>query len=97
MKLVTWTDDNGYRHRAYIREGDLESTAPSLGIPADIPDLSQLDWESVQRDLHNILTDRGYTTWADVQLSQNGINTAVQSVLVRRVVQLYRAQEAVNE
>jgi hypothetical protein len=93
MKLVTWTDDNGYRRRAYIRNGDNEDHAPTLGVPADVPDLSNLDWESVQRDLHNLFTDRGYITWADVQLSQTGINTAVQSVLVRRIVQLYRQQE----
>lgn len=96
MRVITWTDDEGYRHRAYIRDGDREDR-PDLGVPADIPDLDALDWQAVKRDLHNILTDRGLVTWADVQASQNGIHSAIQAALAKRLVQLYRQQETTYE
>ena len=95
MRLVTWTDDNDYRRRAYVREGDLDERAPDLGVPADVPDMSQINWKEVEKDLHNLLSDRNYITWADVQLSQNGISTVAVSVLSRRIIQLYR-QEATH-
>ncbi len=94
MRLVTWTDDKGYHRRAYVREGDLDDKAPDLGIPADVPDVSLIDWKEVEKDLHNLLSDRNYITWADVQISQNGISTVVVSVLSRRIIQLYRQQES---
>jgi hypothetical protein len=97
VKLVTWTDDDGYRRRAYIRNGDREDRAPTLGVPADIPDLSTLDWQAIQRDLHNLLTDRGLVTWADVQMSQNGIHSAVRTIFVKPLTQLYRQQETIDE
>ena len=96
MRLVTWTDENGYRRRAHVRDGDLDDQASDLGVPADVPDLDAIDWEEVKRDLHNILSERGYVTWADVQVSQNGIDSAVKSALSRRVIQLYRSQEVTN-
>ena len=94
MRLVTWTDDKGYHRRAYVREGDLDDRAPDLGVPADVPDISLIDWEEVKKDLHNLLSDRNYITWADVQVSQNGITTVVTSVLARRIIKLYRQQES---
>ncbi len=97
MRQVTWTDGNGYRRRAYVRNNDLDEHAPDLGVPADVPDVSLIDWKEVERDLHNLLSDRGYITWADVQLSQNGINTVAVSVLARRIIQLYRQQESQQE
>ena len=94
MRLVTWTDDDGYRRRAHVREGDLDEKAPDSGVPADVPDVSQLDWKEVEKDLHNMLSDRGYITWADVQRSQNGISTVVKLVLSRRIILLYRQQDS---
>ncbi len=94
MRLVTWTDNDGYHRRAYVRESDLDDKAPDLGVPADVPDVSLIDWEEVEKDLHNLLSDRNYITWADVQLSQNGISTVAVSVLSRRIIQLYRQQES---
>ena len=91
MKYVTWVDDNGYKRRSMIRDTDPDSMA-SAGIPAGPPDLTQLDWPELIRELNNILVDREINTWEDVQNSQaqSAITQAVVSVFRRPIVGLYR-------
>ena len=91
MKYVTWVDDNGYKLRSMIRDTDPDSMAPA-GIPAGPPDLMQLDWPKLIRELNDILVDREINTWEDVQNSQaqSAITQAVVSVFRRPIVGLYR-------
>ena len=91
MKIVQWTDDLGYQHRSLLRDSDPDHLAPQ-GIPQDPPDLSHLDWGELKRALHNELVDRGLTTWADVQRSQDGVTAAVAKVLKRPIVGLYKLE-----
>lgn len=89
MKIVVWTDGGGYKRRSMLRDRDPDQMAPE-GIPLDPPDLSQLDWEEIKRELHNALVDKGLSTWGDVQRQQNGVTSSILSVMKRRVVALYR-------
>jgi hypothetical protein len=91
MKLVTWTDNRGYKHRSLVRDGDSEEMGPQ-GILQDPPNLDELDWEGIKRDLHNSLVDIGLISWRDVQ-EVRGLRGAIISAMKRRLVYLYREAE----
>jgi len=92
MKLVVWTDRAGYKRAAMLRDGDPESMAEH-GLPLSPPDLNEVDWEEVKRELHNQLVDQRLFTWQDVQREQRAVTAAVMSCLHRKVIQLYRAKD----
>lgn len=89
MKILTWKDEHGYKYRSLVRNGD---DNPEIGLPDNIPDLDQIDWEQVKKELHNRLTENELITWKDVQLSQNGVTSAILSVLKRRIINLYKLE-----
>jgi len=88
MKAVTWTDKNGYKHRSLVRDSDPDDAAEQ-GILQDPPNLEELDWEGVKRDLHNALVDTGLYSWRDVQQKQ-GLRGPILSAIKRRLINLYR-------
>jgi hypothetical protein len=89
VRYAEWTDDRGRLRRSLVRDGDPDALAPQ-GLPRGVPDLGRLDWEAVERDLHNALHRRGLYTWEDVQRAQDGVTGAVLAALRRRVTALYR-------
>lgn len=91
MRVVEWTDRDGYRRRSLVRDADPDSAAPA-GIPQESPDLGQLDWEAIKRDIHNTLMDQGLYTWEDVVRQQSGVTHAITSVIRRHVIVLFRQQ-----
>lgn len=92
MKLVKWIDDKGYKHLSWIMNGDLDNEAPN-GIRADPPLLGRIDWSEVEKEIHNLLVDRGLINWQEVQKQQNGVSNTIITVLKRRIIALYRSQE----
>lgn len=90
VKIVVWTDENGWKHRSLLRDDDPEYLAPA-GIPRDPPDIQRLDWEEIKRLIHNELIERELETWKDVEASQNGLTSSILAVLKRQLVGLYRA------
>ena len=91
MRRVTWTDDRGYKHSSLVRDGDPDEMA-SQGVLQDPPNLEELDWEGVKRDLHNSLVDLGLISWRNVQ-EIRGLRGAILSAMKRRLVSLYREAE----
>ena len=89
MKPVHWTDENGYKHLSFLRDDDPDELAPSrlLQDPPDV--VHEINWDAVQRELHNQLVNRGLFSWDDVQRSKDGITGAVLACLRRRVIELY--------
>jgi len=85
-------DRQGYKHIYVIRDDDPDEMAEK-GIPLEPPDIQQLAWEEVKRDLHNALVEAGLFTWQDVQRAQNKISAITRTLLKRRVVLLYRLDE----
>ena len=91
MKVVIWVDEDGYKHRAMLRDADDDELAPTAGIPLEAPpDLRHLNWEGLARDLHNLLVERGLVTWDDVVAAQNGVTSAIVTVFKRPIIALYR-------
>lgn len=89
MKNVIWKDKDGYKHRSIIRDDQPDSMAPE-GIPQDPPDLNQLDWEEIKREIHNSLVEQGVTSWKEVQQRGNSVRNTVGSVIGPRIIALYR-------
>ena len=90
MKLVKWYDDDGFLRHVYARDGDSDELARETGVKHEPPDLSQIDWVGVERELHNLLIERGIITWADVQSQQDGLMNTVKTVMKRNIITLYR-------
>jgi len=91
MRLVQWTDKHGYKHRSLVRDDDPDEMA-SQGILQDPPNLDELDWEAIKRDIHNRLVDAGLVSWRDVQ-EKRGLRGAILSSMKRELIQLYREAE----
>jgi hypothetical protein len=95
MKKVVWIDENGYKRCSEVRDNDPDSLAKS-GIPCDPPNIEEIDWDAVKRDLHNLLLERGLTSWQEINRSQGHIKSAIQDVLYRRLIALYRQKDNSN-
>jgi len=91
MKNVIWQDEKGYKHLSILRDDDPNSMAQQ-GIPKDPPDLNQLDWEEIKREIHNSLVEQGLTSWIEVQRAGTGVGSTVQSVIRPKLIALYRKE-----
>lgn len=91
MKLVDYTDQNGFKHKVLIKDGDGEEMAP-YGVPVGPPDLDALDWEYLKREMNNALFENELFTWDDVQRSQIGVQPAL-TIMKRALIALYRDRE----
>lgn len=89
MKLVQWTDDNGYYRLSLLRDKDPDELAPQ-GVPHEPPDINDLDWERIKREIHNLLVSKRLLNWKDVQRSQNGITNTINATIKRELIMLYR-------
>lgn len=90
MNLVKWIDDNGYRHQAWLRNGDKD---PEKGIRNDPPDVNRLNWEEIKRNIHNALVDQNLVTWEDVQAKQNAIGGIILAEVRKPLLALYRSND----
>ena len=91
MRLVTWTDKNGYRHRSLVRDTDSDDAA-AQGIRRDPPNLDELDWGQIKQDLHNLLVDMELYSWRDVQRRQS-LPGAILGAIRKKLITLYREAE----
>lgn len=91
MRTVSWEDENGYRHRSLLRDGDHDNMA-AQGILQDPPSLEELDWQAVKRDLHNALVTAGLYTWRDMEqgAAGNKLMGAILSAMRTKIIKLYR-------
>jgi len=95
MRKVIWIDETGYKRVSLIRDTDPDSMAQA-GVPVCAPDLEEMDWGALKRELNNALVDRGLYTWQDVQAAQNGITSSVLAVFRKPLVNLYRYPQTTN-
>ncbi len=91
MKIVGWSDNRGYNHKAVVRDSDPESAA-TLGIPCDPPNLDMLDWDGLKRDLHNHLLDMDLTSWENLVKYDGAIASAISRTFKRPLVNLYKRE-----
>lgn len=88
MRPVKYKDDRGYLHRVMVKDDDPDEMA-RFGIPAGPPDLHELDWEEIIRQMNNALVEHGLNSWLDVQRSPIGVQVAT-TVVRRYLIDLYR-------
>lgn len=93
MRQVTWEDRNGYLHAALIRDDDPDDAGPQ-GLPLEPPELADLDWDGVGRDIQNALVRGGLFTWEDVQREQGPLLNIACRAVKRRLIVLYRQKQA---
>lgn len=92
MRRVTYTDRRGYKKVALVRDEDPDEAA-ARGLPLGPPDLSELDFEEVKREINNSLVSQGILSIRDLPRQPNGITIAVRQAMVHRIVALFKAQE----
>ena len=91
MKLIEWTDERGYKHRAMVRDSDSSAMAQQgMGIRLDPPDVEQIDWESVKRDLHNLLVLHSITNWEHIKSDNPFFTASLIKALKRHVITLFK-------
>lgn len=89
MRIVEWTDDDGYYHLSQVRDADSDESAPKIGIPCDPPDVNLIDWEAVKRDTNNLLVKRKLISMADINKSLEHLRSIPQAVLYKRLIDLF--------
>jgi len=90
MRIVMWTDKDGYLHRSMVRDQDPDEEA-QRGVPMDPPSLDEVDWEGVKRDIHNALVSQGLITWRDLQ-RQGNLKGLIVSAVKPRIISLFKRQ-----
>lgn len=90
MRLVTWYDDDGFLRQAYGRDDDPDEVVQETGVPHEPPDMREIDWDDVARELNELLIKRGLITWQDVQRKDAALVNTVKAVMQRRINALYR-------
>lgn len=96
MRLVTWEDERGYKRQAYVPDGATDEMAKKSGIPHDPPDLSEIDWEEVAKEIHNALVAQGLITWQDVLRQQTTLIPILVTPVKQRIQALYRKKYEAN-
>jgi hypothetical protein len=95
MRKVTYTDRRGYKKVALVRDTDPDEAA-AQGLPLGPPDLDELDFEEVKKEINNALVQNGLLSLKDMPRQPNAITIAVRAAMVPRIVALFKAQEAVR-
>lgn len=88
MKMIIWVDERGYKQRSYVPDNADDKEA-KFGIPAGPPDIDQIDWDAVKREISHVLAFNELWSFDEVQRSPNGVVSAI-NVLKRHLLQLYR-------
>ncbi len=91
LRRVITTDEEGFKH-AYHVPPDVPDEKAEEYFPYDPPDLRQMDWDEMIKKLHNLLLDRGFFTYQDIQ-SMDGLNNAVGAIITPEIVSYYKTQE----
>ena len=93
MKRVIYEDKDGFKQVSLIRDSDPDTMAPQ-GIPCGPPDIRELDWESIWRDINNLLVDRGFTNLQSLNIG--GLDNSIIIPIKRRLVSAYKHKEKQN-
>ena len=88
MRPIAWVDKRGYKRLSLVKNTDGEDAAPR-GLPCGVPDLDQVDWEDMKKEINNALHDACLFTERDLHKSTAGLNIAA-AILKRRLTMLYR-------
>lgn len=92
MRYVVKEDQRGYKRRYLVRDEDGDDDA-TKGIPSGPPDLTDIDFESIKKEINNALADRGLFSWNDINNSQEGLQL-ICTIVKRHVAGLFKEEQA---
>ena len=92
MKKVIYEDENGFKNVSLIRDSDPDTMAPS-GIPCGPPDIRDLDWDEIWREINNLLVDRGFTNLQSLNIG--GLDSSIITPIKRRLLNAYKNKEKI--
>lgn len=93
MRLIEWSDRQGTKHLAWLRDGDLDEDAAKYGIPNDPPDLGPLGLPKKRtKELHNLLVERRLISYQNsIEFKRKLAEVAGGDVILgRQLLRLYR-------
>lgn len=82
MRRVEWVNSQGKRKVSLIRDTDPDEAAPQ-GIPVETLNLSALDWEQIEVDLHNGLVSLGVYDWESARRQNELVAGAILNAVRR--------------
>jgi predicted nuclease with TOPRIM domain len=88
MKLIKYVDENDGKTKQSFITDDMSHYDVDKGIPYNPPDLSRIDWGLVEKELHNLLLERGLITLQDI--TEKGLSNAILLVVQPKIQQLYK-------
>jgi hypothetical protein len=91
LRTVLKEDRNGYLRAWLIRDNDPDDLAEQ-GIPIHPPDFGEIDWDAVEKDIHNALVRRGLFTTKDLGNSQDKVLGIVSRTVRRHVVMRFKEE-----
>jgi hypothetical protein len=94
MRRVTYVDRRGYKKVALIRDTDPDEAA-AQGLPLGPPDLDELDFEEVKREINDSLVREGVLSIRDLSRQPSAVTIAVRDAMVHRIVALMKNREVV--
>lgn len=89
MKVLTYTDNDGFNHKSLVRDTD---TDPSLGLLQSPPDIRELDWDDIKKRIHNGLLERGLLSLSDIQIRGTEFNQVIMASVVKPIYGLYQKE-----
>lgn len=96
MRLVEWTDDNGYKHLSWVKDNDPDYKA-NEGLRHDPPDVDRIYWDEIKKQLHNRMVEMRITSWQDVMKHQNAVTSFTTSIIKKNLIYLLREGEKYHE
>ena len=89
MKIIKY-DSDGWMMQSIIKN-DMSEEDVNSGIPLNPPDIRSLDWEEIKRELNSLMVERGLITFDNLNGGGHQLLvSAVQSVITKKIVQLYK-------
>jgi hypothetical protein len=89
LKKVVFTDKDGLKRLSILRDKDND---PEAGIIQSPPDLSQLDWQVIVKNIHNGLMEHELITLKDVQIRGAEFNKIIMAAVVKPIFGLYQQE-----
>jgi len=86
-------DESGFKNISLIRDSDPDTMAP-LGIPCGPPDIRELDWDNIWKEINNLLVDRGLTNLQSLNIG--GLENSILVPIKRRLLNAYKNKEKNN-
>jgi len=94
MKAVVYKDENGWLRRSLVLD-TMSALEGQKGVPDNPPDIAELDWNEIAKELNNLLIERNLISVKDLRgQGINHLHNAVQVVVTKKIVELYKSKEA---